>query len=41
MVGEYNFCGIRLGDYRVIYTIHNDSQTSDILVVQHRTKADN
>ncbi|MFE1746256.1 type II toxin-antitoxin system RelE/ParE family toxin [Coleofasciculus sp. H7-2] len=41
LVGEDNFWRIRLGDYRVIYTINDDSQTTDILAVQHRSKADN
>ncbi len=37
--GEKNLWRIRVGDYRVIYTIDDDEQYVDIVAVRHRSKA--
>lgn len=37
--GEKNLWRIRVGDYRVIYTIDDDEQHVDIVAVRHRSKA--
>ncbi len=39
LVGEENLWRIRVGDYRVIYSIHDDRSTLDIIAVRHRSKA--
>ncbi len=37
--GEKNLWRIRVGDYRVIYTIDDDEQRVDVVAVRHRSKA--
>jgi len=37
--GEKNLWRIRVGDYRVIYAVHNDKHAVDIIAVRHRSKA--
>jgi mRNA interferase RelE/StbE len=37
--GEKFLWRIRIGDYRVIYTINDDARLVDIIVVRHRSKA--
>ncbi len=37
--GEKFLWRIRIGDYRVIYTINDDTRLVDIIVVRHRSKA--
>jgi mRNA interferase RelE/StbE len=36
---EKNLWRIRMGDYRVIYTIDDDKRAIDIIAVRHRSKA--
>jgi len=37
--GEQNLWRIRVGDYRVIYVVHDSERAVDILAVRHRSKA--
>jgi mRNA interferase RelE/StbE len=37
--GEKNLWRIRIGDYRVIYSIIDNEQRIDIVAVRHRSKA--
>ncbi|MFI5200780.1 MAG: type II toxin-antitoxin system RelE/ParE family toxin [Candidatus Kapaibacterium sp.] len=37
--GEENLYRIRVGDYRVIYTISDKSKTIDIIHIRHRSEA--
>jgi len=37
--GEKNLWRIRVGDYRVIYAIHEKDLKVDIIAVRHRSKA--
>jgi len=37
--GEKNLWRIRVGDYRVIYTINDDKKVVDIIAVRHRRAA--
>jgi len=37
--GEKNLWRIRVGDYRVIYTIYDDKKVVDIITVRHRSAA--
>ena len=37
--GEKNLWLIRVGDYRVIYTINDDKEIVDIIAVRHRRSA--
>ena len=37
--GEKNLWRIRIGDYRIIYSIDDTNQLVDIIVVRHRSKA--
>jgi mRNA interferase RelE/StbE len=37
--GEKNLWRIRVGNYRVIYSIDDDAQRVDIVAVRHRSKA--
>ena len=37
--GEKFLWRIRMGDYRVIYTINDDARLVDIIVVRHRSQA--
>lgn len=39
LVGEENLWRIRVGDYRVIYTIDEMRRTIDIISVRHRSRA--
>ena len=39
LVGEENLWRIRVGDYRIIYSIDDDIRTLDIITVRHRSKA--
>jgi mRNA interferase RelE/StbE len=39
LAGEENLWRIRIGDYRVIYEIDDDSGVIDIVHVRHRSKA--
>lgn len=39
LVGQGNLWGIRVGDDRVIYEIHDRTQTVDISVIRHRSDA--
>ncbi len=39
LVGEENLWRIRIGDYRVIYSINDDTRIIDITAVRHRSKA--
>ncbi len=39
LVGEENLWRIRIGDYRVIYSINDDTRIIDITTVRHRSKA--
>jgi mRNA interferase RelE/StbE len=37
--GEKNLWRIRVGDYRVIYAVHDDKEVVDIIAVRHRSAA--
>lgn len=37
--GSKNLWRIRVGDYRVIYAIHEDNKQVDVVVVRHRSEA--
>ena len=37
--GEKNLWRIRVGDYRVIYAVHDDKEVVDIIAVRHRRAA--
>jgi mRNA interferase RelE/StbE len=37
--GEKNLWRIRVGEYRVIYTIYDDKKVVDIIAVRHRSGA--
>lgn len=37
--GTENLWRIRVGDYRVLYAVHDDQQVVDIIVVRHRGEA--
>lgn len=37
--GEKNWWRIRVGDYRVIYTVDDDKRLIDIVAVRHRSAA--
>lgn len=37
--GVDNVWRIRVGDHRVIYSVHDDSRTVDVSVVRHRSDA--
>jgi mRNA interferase RelE/StbE len=37
--GEKNLWRIRVGDYRVIYTISDDKKVVDVIAVRHRSAA--
>ncbi len=37
--GEKNLWRIRIGDYRVIYTVHDKERIIDIITVRHRRDA--
>ena len=39
LVGEDNLWRIRIGDYRVIYTINDQSRVVTILLIAHRREA--
>ena len=39
LVGEENLWRIRVGDYRIIYSIDDDIRTLDIITVRHRSNA--
>ena len=39
LTAEKNLWRLRVGDYRVIYTIDDDKQALDIVAVRHRSKA--
>ena len=39
LTAEKNLWRLRVGDYRVIYTIDDDKQAIDIVAVRHRSKA--
>lgn len=39
LVGEDQLWRIRIGDYRVIYSIEDAQQTVDVMVIRHRSKA--
>ena len=39
LTAENNLWRLRVGDYRVIYTIDDDKQAIDIVAVRHRSKA--
>jgi mRNA interferase RelE/StbE len=39
LVGEENLWRIRVGDYRVIYSIDDSSRKVDVISVRHRSKA--
>jgi len=34
--GEKNLWRIRIGDYRVVYEIHDDKKSIDVAIVRHR-----
>jgi mRNA interferase RelE/StbE len=37
-MGTKNLWRMRVGDYRVVYAIHDDEQLVDIVAVRHRSK---
>ncbi len=37
--GERYLWRIRVGDYRVVYAVYDDSRTVDIIAVRHRSRA--
>lgn len=37
--GESNLWRIRIGEYRVVYAIHDERRLVDIIAVRHRSKA--
>jgi len=39
LTAEKNLWRLRVGDYRVIYTIDDDKQAIDVVAVRHRGKA--
>jgi mRNA interferase RelE/StbE len=39
LTSEKNLWRLRVGDYRVIYTIDDDKAAIDIIAVRHRSKA--
>ena len=39
LVGEENHWRIRVGDYRIIYSIDDENKVVDIIAVRHRGKA--
>jgi len=39
LVGEENLWRVRVGDYRVIYSINDAREVVDIIAVRHRGKA--
>lgn len=39
LIGAHNRWRIRVGDYRVLYTIDDDSLRLEIVAVRHRSKA--
>jgi mRNA interferase RelE/StbE len=39
LVGEENLWRIRVGDYRVIYSIDDNTRKVDVISVRHRSKA--
>jgi mRNA interferase RelE/StbE len=39
LTAENNLWRLRVGDYRVLYTIDDDKQAIDIVAVRHRSKA--
>jgi mRNA interferase RelE/StbE len=39
LVGSENTWRIRVGDYRVLYSLDDKSNTIDIIAVRHRSKA--
>ena len=39
LVGEENLWRIRVGDYRVIYSIDDQKELVDIIYIRHRSKA--
>jgi len=39
LVGETNLWRIRIGDYRVLYSVYDKQRTVDIVAVRHRSKA--
>ncbi|HEY0320830.1 MAG TPA: type II toxin-antitoxin system RelE/ParE family toxin [Pyrinomonadaceae bacterium] len=39
LTGEENLWRIRVGDYRVLYSIDDSARTIDVIAVRHRSKA--
>jgi len=39
LTAENNLWRLRVGDYRLLYTIDDDKQAIDIVAVRHRSKA--
>lgn len=39
LVGSENAWRIRVGDYRVLYSLNDNSNTIDIIAIRHRSKA--
>ena len=39
LVGEENLWRIRVGDYRVIYSINDQTELVDVVHIRHRSKA--
>lgn len=37
--GEMNLWRIRIGDYRVIYSVNDDSRIVDVIAIRHRREA--
>jgi mRNA interferase RelE/StbE len=39
LVGEGNLWRIRVGDYRVLYSIDDEKESLDVIAIRHRSKA--